>query len=236
MATRYYLAKDRGKISTDWLVSYYSFNFETMDQFEKIRFGQLRILNNDTIQAGSGFGIHSHDNMEIVTIPLSGGLTHKDSLGNIHQIIPGDIQVMTAGTGIRHSEYNLFDDRDTNFLQIWVFPDRRGLAPRYDQRRFDLENRANRWDLLIAPQGQAPLYINQAAYFSRADLDAGNRLHYALHNDNSGVLVYVIDGEIIIDSETFIPGDAAGYTGRVTLHIKAANRADILAIEVPLNN
>jgi redox-sensitive bicupin YhaK (pirin superfamily) len=236
MATHYYLAKDRGKISTDWLVSYYSFNFETPDQFEKIRFGQLRILNNDTIRGGSGFGVHPHDNMEIVTIPLSGGLTHKDSLGNIHQLIPGDVQVMTAGTGIRHSEYNLFDDLETNFLQIWVFPDRKGLTPRYDQRRFGPQNRLNRWDLVIAPRGQAPLYINQAAYFSRTDLDASKNLDYAMHQDDTGVLVYVIDGKIRIHNETFISGDAVGYSGQLKILIHATNRADILAIEVPLSN
>jgi redox-sensitive bicupin YhaK (pirin superfamily) len=233
MKTYYYLAKDRGLTSASWLKSYYSFNFETMDEFEKIRFGQLRILNNDTITGGTGFSTHSHRDMEIITIPLSGGLKHTDSLGNSHEILPGDVQVMTAGTGIRHSEYNNFEDKDTNFLQIWVFPDQNGLLPRYDQHFFPLEKRHNEWALLIAPNQLAPLYINQSAYFSRAQLDSGKVLTYSIHGQDQGVLFYVVSGDLKIGEEIFTTGDAVGFKDVSQISIYAIKNADILAIEVP---
>src|SRR5580692_5184728 len=207
MDKQYYRAKDRGHLEAGWLNSYYSFNFETMDEFEKIRFGQLRMLNNDTIRGGTGFQSHPHKNMEIVTIPLSGGLLHRDSLGNTHKILPGDVQVMTAGTGIIHSEWNLYEDQDTNFLQIWVFPRKNGLAPGYEQRSFKTKARINTWDLQIAPAGRAPLSLHQDAWFSRILLEPGNQVSYRENQKGTGTLFYVIHGEVRINEEHFSTAD-----------------------------
>ena len=234
MKKQYFLAKDRGHISTGWLSSYYSFNFETMEEFEKIRFGQLRILNNDTITGSSGFGSHGHANMEIVTIPLEGGLIHKDSLGNSHKIVPGDVQLMTAGTGIVHSEYNFYDSQQTNFLQIWVFPSAQNLEPRYDQHFFETDLMTNKWHTMVAPGNQAPLYINQSAYFTRALLDQKQEIDYEIHQPGNGVLFYVIKGKAYIHDEEFKAGDAIGFPEVNELTLKTNGPADILAIEVPM--
>jgi redox-sensitive bicupin YhaK (pirin superfamily) len=234
MDKQYYRAKDRGHLEAGWLNSYYSFKFETMDEFEKIRFGQLRMLNNDTIRGGTGFQSHPHKNMEIVTIPLSGGLLHRDSLGNTHKILPGDVQVMTAGTGIIHSEWNLYGDRDTNFLQIWVFPHKNGLAPRYDQRSFKTKDRINTWDLQIAPASRAPLTLHQDAWFSRILLEAGSQIRYQVYQQGNGVLFYVILGEAQINAELFSTADAVGFRNRAEITLTALIPTDILAIEVPL--
>jgi redox-sensitive bicupin YhaK (pirin superfamily) len=234
MKTKYYYAKDRGLTSTSWLKSYYSFNFNTMEEFDEIRFGQLRILNNDTILGGSGFGSHRHQNMEIITIPLAGGLQHKDSLGNSHEIIPGDVQVMTAGTGIVHSEYNLYKDQTTNFLQIWIFPEEENLEPRYDQRYFDPAGANAAWQRLIAPDHSAPLLIRQNAWLSRVSLDKSLPVNYNLNRPENGVLFYIISGKTTISGEEFSTGDAVGFDGSVTLELHATQQAEILAIEVPL--
>jgi redox-sensitive bicupin YhaK (pirin superfamily) len=233
MGTQYYRAGDRGHLEAGWLSSYYSFNFETMDEFEKIRFGQLRMLNNDTIQGGTGFQSHGHKNMEIVTIPLTGGLTHRDSLGNTHKILPGDVQVMTAGSGIIHSEWNLYEDQDTNFLQIWVFPRKNGLAPGYEQRSFKTKARINTWDLQIAPAGRAPLSLHQDAWFSRILLEPGNQVSYRENQKGTGTLFYVINGEVRINEEHFSTADAVGFRNRPENTLTALIASDILAIEVP---
>jgi redox-sensitive bicupin YhaK (pirin superfamily) len=234
MDTQYYRAKDRGHLEAGWLSSYYSFNFETMDEFEKIRFGQLRMLNNDTIQGGAGFQSHAHKNMEIVTIPLSGGLEHRDSLGNTHKIFPGDVQVMTAGTGVIHSEWNLYEDQETNFLQIWIFPRKNGLFPGYQQRSFKGESRINTWDLQIAPGGRAPLSLQQDAWFSRIVLEPRCQIQYQEHQKGTGVLFYVIHGLAQINEECFSTADAVGFRNRPESSLTAIIATDIIAIEVPL--
>jgi redox-sensitive bicupin YhaK (pirin superfamily) len=234
MKTKYYYAKDRGLTSTSWLKSYYSFNFNTMEEFDQIRFGQLRILNNDTIIGGSGFGSHGHQNMEIITIPLAGGLQHKDSLGNSHEIIPGDVQVMTAGTGIEHSEYNLYKDQTTNFLQIWIFPKEANLKPRYNQHYFDPVGKKGEWQQFVAPDHSAPLLIHQDAWFSGISLDKPVPVKYTLNRPDNGVLFYIISGKTNISGEEFSTGDAVGFDGSETLELHASQQAEILAIEVPL--
>ena len=234
MEPKYYLAKDRGLTSLSWLKSYYSFNFNTMAELEKIRFGQLRILNNDTILGGAGFGSHSHQNMEIITIPLAGGLKHQDSLGNSHEIVPGDVQVMTAGTGIVHSEYNLYNDLTTNFLQIWIFPDQHSLEPRYDKYNFAASETKGQWQQLVAPNGSAPLMIHQNAWLSKISLAGSTSVPYQLHAADNGVLFYVISGKTIISGEEFTTGDAVGFDGLTVPELHTADQAEILAIEVPL--
>jgi len=234
MKSKFYLRKDSGLIKNDWLKSRYSFNFQTMDEFEKIKFGEMRILNNDTIIGGSGFGIHMHKDMEIVTIPIAGGLIHKDNLGNEHKITPDDVQIMSAGTGIFHSEYNLYQDQATNFLQIWIFPNRNGHDPRYAQATFSRQDRKDVWQSLVSPSHDTSLYLNQNATVSRIELSKDKSAIYSLSSANNGVLFYLINGNVKVNSDSFDNGDAFGYMDFKELVIEAKSNADILALEVPV--
>jgi redox-sensitive bicupin YhaK (pirin superfamily) len=226
-------APDRGHVNFGWLDSFHSFSFGHWNNPEKIHFGALRVLNDDVVSGGGGFGKHPHDNMEIVSIPLSGALAHSDSTGNSGTIQPGDIQIMSAGSGIQHAEYNASKTDAVNFLQIWVFPKERNIKPRYDQKNFNLAARKNSWQTVVSNSNPDAVWINQDASFSFTDLDAGKEISYAPAAGH-GIYLFVIDGNIETAGEILNKRDAIGVEETDRLNIKAVNPSTILAIEVPM--
>src|ERR1700752_1799615 len=195
-------AATRGHANHGWLNAYHSFSFAGYYNPERTHFGMLRVLNDDTIAAGMGFGSHPHDNMEIVTIPLSGVLEHKDSMGNIGQIKPGEIQAMSAGTGVYHSEYNGSKTEATKLFQIWVFPKVRNIAPRYDQRKFDVADRKNKFQTIVSPEkSDKTMWINQDAFFSLGNFSKGMTIDYKMNLKGNGVYFMLVEGEIEIDGQ-----------------------------------
>jgi quercetin 2,3-dioxygenase len=235
MKTALYPAKDRGHVSLGWLDSYHSFSFGQYNDPKKVHFGALRVVNDDSIAGGGGFGTHPHDNMEIVTIPLEGKLAHKDSTGNEGIISKGDVQIMSAGTGIRHSEYNASASENAKLLQIWVFPKLKNIKPVYGQKTFDIKDRKNKWQVVVSPDAaDQALGINQDARFSLAQLDKGESVSYETKFKGSGVYLFVIDGEVKIGDQELKKRDAIGLSDTDHLEIKASTNSEILAIEVPM--
>jgi quercetin 2,3-dioxygenase len=235
MKTILYPAKERGHANHGWLDSHFSFSFSEYYDASKIHFGALRVLNDDFIAGGGGFGMHPHENMEIVTIPLEGKLAHKDSTGNEGIIQKGDVQIMSAGTGLRHSEYNASSTEAAKLLQIWVFPKINNIKPVYGQRTFDIKERKNKWQVVVSPgSGEQALNINQDARFSLVDLEAGKSVDYVMNWKNSGLYLFVIEGEISADGQKLSRRDAIGITESDQTNIKAVVDAQLLAIEIPL--
>lgn len=235
MNTILHPASKRGHVDFGWLNSNHSFSFGHWYDPEKVHFGALRVLNDDVVDGGGGFGTHPHDNMEIVSIPLNGALTHKDSTGTDGTIETGDVQIMSAGTGIRHSEYNASKNDKVNFLQIWVLPKERNIKPRYGQKHFDADGRKNKWQVVVSPKGnEEALWINQDARFSLAQLDAGKEIVYENKFSGNGVYIFVIEGSIDIDGKILNRRDAIGVSGTDSFSIKAQTDAFVLAIEVPM--
>lgn len=229
-------SEDRGSADHGWLKAKHSFSFAGWYDPSKINFGMMRVLNDDIIAPGEGFGTHPHDNMEIVTIPLKGAVAHKDSEGHEEVILPDEVQVMSAGTGILHSEYNYSKSEDTNLFQIWIFPDRKGHKPRYDQKAFDVSERKNKFHFMVTPDKEGnTLWLNQDAYFSRIDLEEGLEADYTIHNEGNGVYFMLIDGEIEIADETLYKRDALGVSGAESLKVSAKKNSKLLAIEIPMN-
>jgi quercetin 2,3-dioxygenase len=235
MKTIVYPAKQRGHVNLGWLDSYHSFSFGQFHDPKKVHFGALRVVNDDSIAGGGGFGTHPHDNMEIVTIPLEGKLAHKDSTGNEGIISKGDVQIMSAGTGIRHSEYNASAKEYAKLLQIWVFPKWKNIQPVYGQQSFDLEDRKNKWQVIVSPDAvEKGLPINQDARFSLVDLEAGKSIIYPMKWENSGVYLFVIEGSIKAGGLSLAKRDALGVSESDNLVIEAGSDAQLLAIEVPM--
>jgi len=235
MNTIFYPAKERGAVSLGWLDSFHSFSFGQYHDPKKIHFGALRVVNDDSIAGGGGFGTHPHDNMEIVTIPLEGKLAHKDSTGNEGVIKKGDVQIMSAGTGIRHSEYNASSTEFAKLLQIWVFPKLKNIKPVYNQRTFDLKDRKNNWQVVISPDSvEQALNINQDARFSLVDLEAGKTIDYQMKWKNSGLYLFVIEGAIKSSGQSLSKRDALGISETDQVNIEAVGDSQLLAIEVPL--
>jgi hypothetical protein len=235
MKTVLYPANERGHANHGWLDSFHSFSFGQYHDPKKLHFGALRVLNDDTVAGGGGFGAHPHDNMEIVSIPLEGALSHKDSTGNEGIIRKGDVQIMSAGTGLRHSEYNSSATETAKFLQIWVFPKLKNIKPVYGQKTFDLKDRKNNWQTVVSPDSsEQGLNINQDARFSLVDLEAGKSINYEMKWKNSGLYLFVIEGVVKTDSQTLSRRDAVGVTDAEKIIIEALQNAQLLAIEVPL--
>lgn len=234
MKTIFHAADRRGHVSLGWLDSHHSFSFGNYYDPEKIHFGMLRVLNDDVITGGSGFGTHGHNNMEIVSIPLNGALEHKDSTGTQAVINENDVQIMRAGTGIQHSEYNHYKDRSTNFLQIWVIPKKRNIEPGYDQKTFRAEDRINRFQTVVAPNDANAVWINQDAWFSLGRLTEGFSTAYEPKKDGNGVYAFVIDGSVTINDQTLFKRDALGIWDLSELNIKADTNAELLLIDVPM--
>lgn len=228
-------ASERGKGDYDWLTTRYSFSFADWYEPTRMGFGALRVINDDVIVPSSGFGIHSHKDMEIITIVTKGTVTHEDSIGNKGTVPAGDVQVMSAGTGVTHSEYNRSQDEPLALFQIWITPDTKNVAPRYAQKSFGIEKKGNGATLLVSPDGtDGSLSIHQDAYLSHVVLDSTHPFSYEIKKEGNGAYVFVLDGEVTIDGVPLSPRDALGITGTDTFALTTPARATALVIEVPL--
>lgn len=237
MKTELHPSSDRGHANYGWLDTWHSFSFAGYFNPLREQFGALRVLNDDTIAPGTGFDEHPHNNMEIISIVLAGALEHLDSMGHRQVIHSGEVQVMSAGTGIRHAEYNHSKEHKTSFLQIWIFPRQKGLKPRYDQLAFDATGRNNKWQLMVTPdtsQQDGTLWIQQDAWLSMARINTGHQLDYNLFNRNNGVFLFMIDGTAEIAGKQFDKRDAIAVSETDTVAVKALQDAEILCIEVPM--
>lgn len=228
-------AESRARAEHGWLSSRHTFSFAGYHDRERMGFGKLRVVNDDIVAPGRGFGAHPHANMEIVSVPLSGSLRHEDSMGNVHVIRNGEIQIMSAGTSVTHSEYNHSHVEPVNFLQIWVLPKALNIEPRYGQKAIDPNTTNNRFQVVISPDGrEESLIINQDAWFSLVNLDVNTRVSYALNHPGSGAYFFVIDGAIRLADETLNRRDGIGLRGVKTAEVLALDASRVLCIEVPM--
>jgi len=231
----FYPANERGINDIGWLKANFSFSFGPYHNPEKVHFGVLRVLNDDIIAAGRGFGMHPHDNMEIITIPLHGALEHKDSMGNIGVIHAGEVQVMSAGTGVMHSEYNHSKTDDANTLQIWLFPKETNIQPRYDQKSFTDVLTLNNLTTLISPEkNQETLWINQDATFSMGDFEPGRSIKYDINTPGTGVYIFIIEGSAKINNQTLNKRDAIGVYDTSSLIIETEALTRLLIMDIPM--
>ena len=228
-------ANTRGHANHGWLNSHHTFSFASYYNPERVHFGVLRVLNDDWIAGGTGFGKHPHDNMEIVTIPLTGALEHQDSMGNKEVLHAGEVQAMSAGTGIFHSEYNAKADEPCTLLQIWIFPEERNVTPQYAQKFYDVDAVKREWHAVVNPMGKGDgLGIHQQAWFNLTRISAGERRDYAVKRAENGVYFFVIEGGISLDSQALGTRDAAGVWGQERYAVTATEDAYVLAIDLPL--
>lgn len=234
MKSLFHPAIDRGHVSMGWLDSHHSFSFGHWYNPEKTNFGALRVLNDDIVEPSMGFGTHPHQNMEIVSIPLFGELAHKDSIGTKGVIQTGDVQIMSAGSGIQHSEFNHSSDKKVNFLQIWVLPKILNIEPRYDQKSFSPSGRKNRFQTVVSPMDESAVWINQDAYFSLAEMDPGENLIYNVHAKNQGIYVFLLSGKLEIEGHSLERRDAVGLWENESYTFSPKIKSDVLVIEVPM--
>jgi len=234
MKTTIHKANTRGHANHGWLNSYHTFSFAGYYDPQRIHFGALRVLNDDTVAGGAGFSKHPHDNMEIISIPLSGDLEHQDTTGRHAIIRQGDVQIMSAGSGIAHSEKNANHNKEVKFLQIWVFPEKRNIEPRYEQKTFLSTDRINKWQEVVAPDNTNALWINQQAWFSLSNLQKDQSLSYQLHKEGSGVYLFLINGSIQIGETILEARDGIGIEATSSFNIVANEDAEILVMEVPM--
>jgi hypothetical protein len=229
-------ADTRGHANHGWLNAHHTFSFAGYYDPNRVQFGVLRVLNDDIIAPGMGFGTHPHDNMEIITIPLEGDLAHKDSMGNTEVIKFGDVQVMSAGTGIQHSEFNPNHDQRTNLLQIWVFPKYRNVAPRYEQITLNVADRHNQFQQVLSPNADdAGVWIHQDAWFHMSNMDAGTTLEYNRKLEGNGLYVFVIKGSVKVNGEQLEKRDGMGLTDFEKATFEATADAEVLLMEVPMH-
>lgn len=238
MKTKIYKANERGTADYGWLKANYSFSFSNYYNPEKVNFGALRVLNDDIIDGGMGFGTHPHENMEIITIPLKGSLKHRDSMSNKWIAIEtGEVQVMSAGTGLQHSEMNNLPNEEINLFQIWIIPNKQDVEPRYDQKKFETSERKNKLQVLVSSisnETEGSLTIHQNAQISRIDLDENLNFEYKLSSEYQGVYAIVIEGEAQIENFILNKRDAIGVEQTNSINIKALKNAQLLFIEVPM--
>lgn len=236
MKTVLFKATDRGTADYGWLKPNFYFSFGQYHDSSKIQFGLLRVLNDDFIAGGGAFPTHPHDNMEIVTIPFTGGLKHKDSTGGEGIIKAGDIQIMSAGSGVQHSEANESATEPVTLFQVWVFPKERNIKPRYDQKTFDVNERNNKWQTIVSPiEADNALWINQDAKFSLTNLDAGKEITYKNAFSKNGVFLVTINGTVSVNGQQLNKRDALGISEMENFTISASEDAELLAIEIPMN-
>lgn len=237
MKTIVHKSESRGHANHGWLNSYHTFSFSGYHDPERVHFGALRVLNDDTVSGGMGFGRHPHDNMEIVSIPLEGDLEHRDSMGNSAVIKKGEVQIMSAGTGIYHSEKNKNHNEPVKFLQIWVFPDKKNIEPRYDQQAFDKKGRENTFQTVVSPLGteDGGVKINQEAWFSLIKLSETTERAYTLKAENHGVYVFVLSGSVEINGEIFKERDGIGVSETGNFILKSVKDAEVLLMDVPMH-
>jgi len=228
-------ASSRGHADHGWLNAYHSFSFASWYNPERIQFGMLRVLNDDTVAAGMGFGTHPHDNMEIITIPLEGDLAHKDSMGNSSTIKTGDVQVMSAGTGIQHSEFNPNHNQHTKLFQIWLFPKYRNVEPRYQQITLDVAKQKNNFAQILSPNpDDEGVWIHQDAWFYLSDFDKDLSKKLSLKKEGNGFYIMNIEGEIEVNGEKLEKRDAIGIWESNEIEIKANTNARFLVMEIPM--
>ena len=236
MTTLLFPAADRGTADYGWLKPNYYFSFAKYHDPKKVHFGELRVLNDDFIAGGGSFATHPHDNMEIVTIPFTGALQHEDSTGGQGTIKAGDIQIMSAGTGVQHSEANASATEPVTLFQVWVFPKERNIKPRYDQRNFDNTERANKWQVIVSPiESDNALWINQDARFALTNLDAGKEISYSTAFKGNGVFLVVINGSVKVNGLELNRRDAIGISDTDNFTVTAGDNAELLAIEIPMD-
>jgi quercetin 2,3-dioxygenase len=235
MNTILHKAGTRGHADHGWLNSYHTFSFANYYNPERVHFGALRVLNDDIVEAGKGFGTHPHDNMEIISIPLEGDLEHKDSMGNVAIIREGDVQVMSAGTGIFHSEYNKNADNQVKFLQIWLFPNKKEVKPRYDQISLKDLAKRNKFFQILSPEpdGQG-VWIHQDAWFSLGEFDEGIAAVYHLNKTGNGVYAFIIDGQVEIEGQKLDKRDGFGIWDVSEFNFKSLTSSKVLLMEVPM--
>ncbi|MCK0189231.1 pirin family protein [Arenibacter sp. F20364] len=235
MKTILHTAESRGKADHGWLNSYHSFSFANYHNPERMNFGVLRVLNDDTVSGGQGFGQHPHKNMEIISIPLKGDLEHKDSMGNTTVIKEGDVQVMSAGTGVFHSEYNKNKNEDVKFLQIWVFPKTQNVTPRYDQiSTQDLAKKNSFYQILSPNKTDQGVWIHQDAWFSLGDFESGVTSTYTLNKVNNGLYLFVLEGNVNLKGQELKKRDGIGIWDTNKISITANSPSKLLVMEVPM--
>jgi len=237
MKTEIHPANERGHASHGWLNSYHSFSFADYFNPAREKFGCLRVLNDDTVEGGTGFDLHPHNNMEIVSIILEGALEHRDSMGNTQVISQGEVQVMSAGTGIYHAEYNHSETEPVKFFQLWIFPREKGLKPRYDQLLFPDQDMQDQLVTLVAPdikQEENALWIHQDAYISTIRLKKESEFDYQVRIPGNGVFVFLIEGKIAVNENILVSRDAVGISETESFKVNAADNSRILFIEVPM--
>ncbi len=229
-------AETRGHANHGWLESFHTFSFANYYNPERMHFGVLRVLNDDRVNPGMGFGTHPHDNMEIISIPLEGDLEHKDSMGNVATIRHGDIQVMSAGTGIQHSEYNRNQNQLVKFLQIWIFPNKKNVTPRYDQITLNIAERHNKLQQIISPNpDDEGVWIHQDAWFHLGTFDANIQTEYQFKKAGNGVYAFVLKGNFIIEGQELCNRDGYGIWDTNTITIESGSEdSEILLMEVPM--
>ena len=236
MDSLFHHADTRGSADHGWLKSRHSFSFANFQDPDKMGFGCLRVLNDDLVVGGMGFARHPHSNMEIISILLEGALKHKDDMGNQGVINTGDVQIMSAGTGIYHSELNNHPAEPVNFLQLWVLPKEQNITPRYDQQYFNKDDRFNKWQTLVSPERNNGMWINQDAYLRRANLEMSKSLEYRFHGSETGVYVFLIKGEVDIEGQILEERDALGIWNTNKITIQANDDSEILSVEVPIKS
>lgn len=235
MNTVLHKANTRGIANHGWLNSHHSFSFANYYNPDRMHFGVLRVLNDDVVAPGRGFGTHPHDNMEIISIPLEGDLEHKDSMGNTAIIKQGDVQVMSAGKGIYHSEYNKNAERDVKFLQIWVFPNRKNVTPRYDQISIKEISKPNQFNQILSPsEHDEGVWIHQNAWFMLGEFNKDTELDYEVKSKENGVYAFLLEGEAKIESQALAKRDGFGIWNTERVRIKPAKGARILLMDVPM--
>ena len=236
MKTIKHLANTRGAANHGWLKSHHSFSFANYYNPERMSFCVLRVLNDDIVQPKMGFGTHPHQNMEIISIPLRGALSHKDNMNNKRSIEVGEVQVMSAGTGLTHSEFNDSKTEEVNFLQLWIVPEEQNVTPNYEQKLFDVQGRVNKFQTLVSPQDnlvEGSLGIHQQASILTGSFDKGKESSYTI-NKGKGVYVFLLEGEIEVSGETLYKRDALGVWDTDSIIIKSQENSEILLIDVPM--
>jgi redox-sensitive bicupin YhaK (pirin superfamily) len=235
MKTVLHKANTRGNADHGWLQSKHSFSFANYRNPERMNFGVLRVLNDDIVAPGRGFSKHPHDNMEIISIPLEGDLEHKDSMGNTTVIKQGDVQVMSAGTGVYHSEYNKNTNAEVKFLQIWMFPNQRGVEPRYDQISLESGESNNNFQQILSPdKDDEGVWVHQNAWFHIGNFNNGHKSTYQIKSKENGLYVFVLEGDVTVEGQALNKRDGFGIWDTDSINILADNKAKVLLMDVPM--
>ncbi len=232
----FHKSEDRGLVNHGWLKAAHSFSFASYYDREKVNFGKLRVLNDDIVAPARGFDLHQHQDMEIITIPIHGSLEHRDSMGNGSVITSGEIQNMSAGTGITHSEFNPMTESEVNLLQIWIFPKTRDVNPRYGQLKYNNKKLENNIVNFVSPVAdETKLWINQDAWISLSRPLKGTELVYQLNKEGNGVYLFVIDGEVELGNQKLGPRDALGLWDTDSISIVAGKNSFLLLLDIPMS-